>query len=84
MEGRRHNEGQRKPQGTEQGNKIEEQMLSRQQGEGVEEKAVESSKEQAIAKGPGWELPGLSCPMYIITLFRKPKQALDQNLSRVK
>lgn len=51
--------------------------MSRQQGEGVEEKAVESSIEQAIAKGPGWEFPGLSCPMYIITLFRKPKQALE-------
>jgi hypothetical protein len=31
-------------------------MLSRQQGEGMEEKAVERSKEQAIAKD--WELRG--------------------------
>lgn len=52
-------------------------MLSRQQGEGVEEKTVENSKEQAIAKSPGWQLQGLSCPMHIITLPRKPNQALE-------
>lgn len=55
----------------------EEQKLVRQQGEGVEEKANESSKEQTIAKGLGWELPGLSGLMDIITLTRKLKQALE-------
>lgn len=69
--------GQGKLQGEEQGDKAEDPKLGRQQGEGVEEKAVDSSREQAIAKGLGWEISGLSRLMYTITLSRKLKQALE-------
>lgn len=66
--------GYRKLQGEEEGDKAEEQKLGRQQREGVEEKAVESSKEQAIGKGLGRELPG---PSRLPDVYHHPVQETE-------